>query len=58
MIYARWIENPAPAEPPDPAEPESPETGDKDRPDLWTLLLMFSGAALTGIAIYRKRPTD
>lgn len=35
-----------------------PQTGDDSQPLVWVALVIFSGAALTGLAVYRKKRSD
>ncbi len=65
-VYAKWTEvkkdeptDPAdptnPTQPTKPADPTSPQTGDNSHLFLWIALLLISGSALAGTAVYGKK---
>ena len=35
-----------------------PQTGDESQPLVWVTLVVVSGAALAGLAVYRKKRSD
>lgn len=35
-----------------------PQTGDESQPLVWVTLVVLSGAALAGLAVYRKKRSD